>query len=220
MLLCVVFAAGAQQQQDQQRERTIEELYLSQNIELQLIRNQASSTDWEVRSMAIQSLRNMQAEGRIGEDNPGAMVILEEMAKPIEQGGNTRNFNLIRRDAVNILGDVGGKRSKQALMEILTIDRDDMVRAEAVHALGRVGIDEKGEVLTKIMDILHKENVKATPNSNFAFASLLSIEKLAKAQGGLKAADQIGPLIEVLGANYGPEVKRKCMEVIYALQQQ
>jgi HEAT repeat protein len=225
MLICAVFSLGAQQQQgqqqqgqEQQRERTIEELYLSQNIELQLIRNQAASNDWEIRSMAIQNLRSMANEGRITEDNPGAMIILEDMAKPVEQGGNTRNFNVIRREAVSILGDVGGKRSKQILMDVLSLDKEPMVLAEAVYALGKIGIDDKGEVMTKLMYLLHNENVKPTPDNNFAFATLLSIERLAKGDG-IKAADQLAPLLELLGSNYKSDVKRKALEVIYALQQ-
>jgi hypothetical protein len=35
-------------------------MYLSQNIELQIIKNQAQSNDWEVRNLAIQSLRTWQ----------------------------------------------------------------------------------------------------------------------------------------------------------------
>ncbi|MDR1180115.1 MAG: HEAT repeat domain-containing protein [Spirochaetales bacterium] len=220
---CVLFSLTAQQtggQTEPERTRTIEELYLSQNLELRLIRDQASSTDWEDRSMAIQNLRAMQSEGRLDENNSGAMTILEEMAKPIEQGGNTRNFNIIRREAVNLLGDVGGKKSKQILMEVLDLDRDSLVRAEAVYALGKIGIDERGEVLTQIMDTLHRENVKPTPNDNFAYAVLLAIEKLAKSSGGLKAVDQLGPLNELLRCNYKQEVKRKCKEVIYVLLQQ
>jgi HEAT repeat protein len=220
-----VFSLSAQQQQqqqqqrpEQQRERTIEELYLSQNIELQLIRNQASSNDWELRSMAIQNLRSMANDGRITADNPGAFIILEEMAKPIEQGGNTRNFNLIRREACNILGDVGGARSQQILLEVLSLDREPTVLSEAVYALGKIGTDPTGIIVTKMMALLHNENVKLTPDNNFAYATLLSIGKLAKGKDGIKAADQIGPLIELLGCNYKKEVKRKALEVISELQ--
>ncbi|MDR1627060.1 MAG: HEAT repeat domain-containing protein [Spirochaetia bacterium] len=218
IVCCALFSLAAQQTgQTEDRGRTIEDVYLSQNLELRLIRNLATSSDWEERSLAIQNLRDMLEDHRLDENNSGAMMILEEMAKPIEQGGNTRNFNIIRKDAVNILGSVGGKRSKQILMEVLTADRDSLVRAEAVHALGKVGIDEKGEVLTLIMDMLHKENVKPTPNDNLANAALLAIEKLAKSTGGLKAVDQLDPLNEMLHRNYNQAVKRKCLEVINAL---
>ena len=219
VIMCAVFSLSAQQrEQPEQRERTIEELYLSQSIELQLIRNQVASNDWEVRSLAIQSLRNMAQEGRINEDNSAVFLILEEVAKPIEQGGNQKNFNLIRREACSILGDVGGARSQQILLEVLSLDREPTVLSEAVYALGKIGSDPTGIVLTKMMYLLHNENVKTTPDNNFAYATLLSIGKLIKGKDGIKAADQIGPLIELLGCNYKKEVKRKAMEIIFQLQ--
>ncbi|MDR1932239.1 MAG: HEAT repeat domain-containing protein [Spirochaetales bacterium] len=223
IICCALFSLTAQQSQSgqsgqEERGRTIEELYLSQNIELQLIRNQASSNDWEVRSLAIQNLRNMATEGRISEENPGGLVILEEMAKPIEQGGNTRNFNTIRREACNILGDVGGKRSQRILLDVLNVDKEPMVLAEAVYALGKIGRDENGEVLVRLMSLLHTENVKLTPDNNFAYSVLLSISKIAKGQDGIKAPEALGPLLELLGSNYKKEVKKKALEVIYELQ--
>ena len=220
VMATLVFSLEAQQsrQPEQREQRTIEEIYLSQNIELQLIRSQASSYDWEVRNMAIQSLRNMANEGRINEDNPGAFLILEGMAKPIEQGGNTKNFNLIRREACSILGDVGGQRSQRILLDVLAMDREPTVLSEAVYALGKIGTDPTGMVMARMMHLLHNENVKPTPDNNFAFATLLSIGKLAKGKDGIKAADQIGPLIELLGSNYKKEVKYKALEIIYELQ--
>jgi HEAT repeat protein len=218
VILCGLLVCVSAQQAQQERGRTIEELYLSQNIELQLIRNQASSYDWESRSLALQSLRNMVNEGRLSEDNPGGLVILEEMAKPIEQGGNTLNFNTIRREACNILGEIGGKRSQRILIDVLNVDKEPMVRSEAIYALGKIGRDESGEVLIKMMAMLHSENVKKTPDNNFAYSILLSTVKIAKGQDGVKSPEALGPLIELLGCNYTPEVKRKALEVIYELQ--
>jgi hypothetical protein len=202
---------------EKERERTIEELYLSQNIELQIIKNQAQSNDWEVRNLAIQSLRTMAAEKRINADNPGAFLILENLAKQ-EQGPNTKNFNLIRKDACTILGEIGDERSRQILMDVVMTDTEPMVLAEAVYALGLIGKDPKGEVLNRLMWILHRENMKSTPDNNFAFATLLSIEKLARSEDGLKNPESIGVLVEVLEANYIRDVKLKAVDVIYKLR--
>ena len=218
ILLCYGFSLSAQQQRKDGRERTIEEMYLSQHIELQLIRSQATSNDWEVRSLAIQSLRNMANDGRLNEDNPGAFAILSELAKPIEQGGNMKTFNLIRKEACTILGEVGGARSQQILLEVLSLDKEPTVLSEAVYALGKIGSDPNGMVFTTMMHLLNNENAKRSPDNNFAFATLLTVQKLAKGKDGIKAADQIGPLINVLTSNYIREVKRKAMEVIYDLQ--
>jgi HEAT repeat protein len=218
--LGLTFSLAAQQQQPApgNRERTIEELYLSQNIELQLIRNQAVSNDWALRDLAIQNLRMMAEEGRINEENAGGLIILEELSKPQEQGGNTKNFNTVRRDACNILGQVGGKRSQQILLDVLTIDKEPMVLAEAVYALGKIGRDENGEVITRLMWLLHRENVKAAPDNNFAFSTLLAIEKIGKGADGIKAPESLNTLIEVLEANYIRDVKIKALDVISILR--
>ena len=199
------------------RERTIEELYLSQNIELQIIKNQAQSNDWEVKNLAIQSLRAMAADKRINDENPGAFLILESLAKQ-EQGPNTKNFNLIRKDACNILGEIGGERAQRILLDVVMTDTEPMVLAEAVYALGRIGKDPKGDVLNRMVWVLHKENMKATPDNNFAFATLLAIEKLAKSDDGIKNPETLGVLIEILEANYIRDVKLKAIDVIYKLR--
>jgi hypothetical protein len=56
------------------------------------------------------------------------------------------------------------------------------------------------------------------PDNNFAFATLLSIEKLARSEDGLKNPESIGVLVEVLEANYIRDVKLKAVDVIYKLR--
>lgn len=218
---CIVaLPASAQQNQgtvSAQKSQTIEELYLSQNIELQMVRNQALSNDWELRSLALQTLRSMAGDGRITEENPGAFPILENLAKR-ERGPNTKNFNLIRREACNILGEIGGERSQRILLDVLMDDNEPMVLAEAVYGLGRIGSDRNGEVFNKLMWILQKENRKPAPDNNFAFSTLLTIEKIGKSENGIKNPETLNVLIDVLESNYIRDVKMKALDVIYKIR--
>lgn len=198
------------------KEKTIEELYLTQNIELQIIRNQATSSDWRVKDLAIQNLKAMASDKRISDENPGALIILETLAKQ-EQGPNTKNFNLIRKDACSILGDVGGTRAQKILIDVMMSEDEPMVLAEAVYALGKIGNDKDGEVFNRMMWILHKENSKPTPDNNFAFASLLTIEKIGKANEGVKHPEALNILIEMIESNYIRDVKLKAADVISKL---
>jgi HEAT repeat protein len=207
----------SQGQNTREKERTIEDLYLSQNIELQLIRNQALSNDWELKLLALQNLRSMAGDGRISNENPGAFVVLETLAKQ-EPGPNIKNFNLVRKEACNILGEIGGERAQKILLEVMMMDQEPMVLAEAVYALGKIGSDKKGEVISRLMWVLHKENVKATPDNNFAFATLLSIERIGKSEDGIKNPETLNVLIEILEANYIRDVKLKAIDVIYKLR--
>lgn len=219
LLFCTVFlfAQNNADAEKKNKERTIEELYLSQNIELQLIRNQALSNEWELKNLALQNLRSMAADGRINDENPGGFIILESLAKQ-DQAQNTRNFNLVRKEACNILGDIGGERAQKILTEVLMSDLEPMVLAEAVYALGKIGKDKKGDVMSRIMWVLHKENMKATPDNNFAFSTLLAIEKIGKSDDGIKNPETLNILIEILEKNYLKDVKLKAIDVIYALR--
>ncbi len=216
-LFACVLAGMAMAQTAPGRDRTIEELYLSQNIELQMIRNQALSNDWELRMLALQNLRAMSAEGRFGGDNSAAFSVLEQLSKQ-EQPTNTKNFNLVRREACNLLGEIGGEKSQKILLDVMMNDQEPMVLAEAAYALGRIGGDKNGEVLGKLMWVLHKENIKPAPDNNFAFATLLAIEKLAKSEDGLKHPEALNVMIEIMESNYIRDVKMKTLDVIYKLR--
>ncbi|MDR2588184.1 MAG: HEAT repeat domain-containing protein, partial [Spirochaetales bacterium] len=207
----LVFPALSLSAQD--RTQTIEERYLNQKIELQIIGRQANSNDWEIRSMALQNLRNMVDEGRITEDDAAAMTVLETLSKPQEQGGNLRNFNTIRREACELLGSVGGKKSQLLLLDVLALEKEPMVLAEAAYALGKIGKDENGAVMTRLSWLLHHENVKKAPDDNFANSTLIAMEKIAKGADGIKAPDILDVLIEALGSNYIPEVKSRARQV-------
>ena len=182
-----------------------------------MIRNQALSNDWELRMLALQNLRSMAADGRLTADNPAAFAVLEQLSKQ-EQSSNTKNFNLVRREACNILGEIGGERSQHILLEVMMNDQEPMVLAEAAYALGRIGSDKNGEVINKLMWILHKENIKPAPDNNFAFSTLLTIEKLAKSSEGIKHPEALNVMIEILESNYIRDVKMKTLDVIYKLR--
>ena len=82
LLLLVALMGSAQDEEGEQQaaDQTIEELYLSQDIELQIIRGQALSNDREMKLLALQSIRSMVEEGSLSEDNPGLFTVLEALA--------------------------------------------------------------------------------------------------------------------------------------------
>ena len=204
--------------QNKDRARTIEDLYLSQNVELQILRNQALSNDGDIKLLALQSVRSMVKDGKISEDNPGAFAIVEYLAVP-ERGPTVGNFPMVRREACSILGEVKSDRSKRILLEVLKSDAEPMVLAEAVYSLGQIGLNKDGEVTEGVMWALHRENVKATPDNNFAFAAILAIERISKSESGIKKPELLGALIEILESNYIKDVKLKAIDVIYKMRQ-
>ena len=191
-ILILLFAAvsGLFAQTTSGKETTIEELYL-QNLEVQIISEQASSTDYEMKLLALKSLKGMVDEGRITQDDERVMQILDSLSKEgvgkvvREDGRQINNFPMVRREACAILGQIGGEDAKNSLLNVLLSDNEPMVRAEAVYSLGLIGLNENNEV-TKIISWVILQQDLTRPDNNFAFASILALEKIAEKNNGIK----------------------------------
>ena len=218
----VVFAAFPQEAET--GELTIEEMYLMQDIELQIIRNQVLSNEREIKYLALQNIRAMLEGGKITEDNPSVLVLLDALAQEglgrviTENGRIINNFPDVRREAVALLGEIGGEKAKATLKDVLMEDNEPMVLAEAVYALGKVGSDQGDQVIPIIGWVLKKETSKMNPDNNFAFSSLLAIEKIAAAGGDVSDPELINAILEVAAGNYIKAVRLKAIDVIYKLR--
>jgi HEAT repeat protein len=217
-------AFGQSDGEPQGGEQTIEELYLSQDIELQIIRGQALSNDRELKFLALQSIRASVEDGALTEDNPGLFIILESLAtegtarQVRSEGAIINRYPEIRRQSAQLLGEIGGKRSQQVLLTILQEDPEPMVLAEAVYALGTIGINDDNETLNHIVFMLRRENAREAPDNNLAFASLLAMEKIATSQGGISDPDAINVVLEVAAGSYVRDVRLKAIDVINKLR--
>jgi HEAT repeat protein len=231
VVLCVVSVLavstlfGQEPARQERRQYTIEELYLSQDIELQIIRGLATAESREMKLLALQSIRSMVQAGSLTDDNPSLFVVLESLAtegtgRQVRAGGNriANNHPDIRREAASLLGEIGGEQSKQVLLTILRDDPEPMVLAEAVYGLGLIGLNEENEVTNHVARVLSRQTIQATPDNNLAFASLLAIERLAQSGGGISDPAVIDALLEVASGNYIREVRLKAIDVISRLR--
>jgi HEAT repeat protein len=225
VLLSAVGFAQEEGAEEEPAEQTIEELYLSQDIELQIIRGQALSNDREMKLLALQSIRQMVEDGSLSQDNPGLFTVLESLAtegtaRQVRSGGGViNNYPEIRRQATQVLGEVGGPRARDALIQVLRTDPETMVLSEAVYALGSSAEDQNERAVEHIVRVLQVQNAAETPDNNLAFASLLALEKIAAAQGGLSDPDAISTILDVAGGRYIQAVRLKAVDVISTLRQ-
>jgi HEAT repeat protein len=216
--------AQNQAEGEQPAEQTIEELYLSQDIELQIIRGQALSNDREMKLLALQTIRQMVQEGSLSEDNPGLFTVLESLAtegtaRQVRSGGAViNNYPDIRRQATQLLGEVGGDRAKEVLIDVLQDDPETMVLSEAVYALGVIGENDDNRAIRHITRVLSVQNASETPDNNLAYASLLAIEKIAQSQGGLSDPEAINAILGVAGGSYIQAVRLKAVDVLSNLR--
>lgn len=224
LLVALMVSAQDEEGEEQAADQTIEELYLSQDIELQIIRGQALSNDREMKLLALQSIRSMVEDGALSEDNPGLFTVLEALAtegtaRQVRSGGGViNNYPDIRRQAAQLLGEVGGERAKEVLIDVLQEDPETMVLSEAVYALGVIGQNENNRTVRHIVRVLQVQNAAEAPDNNLAYASLLALEKIAQAQGGLSDPEAINAILGVAGGTYIQAVRLKAIDVLSNLR--
>lgn len=222
--LILLLSAAAVLAQDDTGSLTIEELYLSSDIEIQLIRSQAVSDNRDSKMLALQTIRQMVSEGRVSDSDEAVVTVLESLAgegvtSSVRSGGRIINdFPEVRRQAVQILGEIGGPRSKNILFQVVTNDPEPMVLSEAVYALGVIGENANMETTLYLADVLKRNNVKTIPDNNLAYACLLSLEKLMHSEEGIADPEVLAALLDVASGNYIQTVRAKALDVIYQLR--
>jgi HEAT repeat protein len=205
---------------------TIEQLYLSQDVELQILRTQALSEKRESQLLAIQTIQSMVHDGSLSQANPAIGVILDSLAtgglqRQVREGNHVvNNYPEVRREACNLLGDLGGQQATDALLTVVLQDNEPMVLSEAVYALGRIGLNKNNDVTGHIVWLLNRESTKRSPDNNLAFACLLAIQKLSEKNGGISDPEVINALLNVTSGNYIRDVRLKAVDTIYQLRNQ
>jgi len=203
-------------------EQTIEELYLN-NVAMRVLREQATSTDLDSQLLALTSLRDMIENGKIQSDSAVANDILsylsfDGISRPVYQNNHVvNNFPEVRREACNLMGQIGGDNSEAILLKVLATDYEPMVLAEAVYALGKIGLNQNNLVSQSIAAAMIRQDA-VHPDNNFAFASLLAVEKIAKKNSGLKDPDTYQAIIRISEGSYIPDVKQKALQVLDELK--
>lgn len=222
-------AAWAQEEQGQAEDQgpaTIEELYLSQDIELQILRTQALAADRESKLLALQTIRNMVESGTVSPQDSGAFLILQSLAgegtfREVRSGGRViNNYPEIRRQATALIAEIGGETAKDVLVRIAQEDNEPMVLSEAVYGLGTIGLNEDHAVSAQVVRVLQIENASPTPDNNLAFASILSLERLASQGEPPIDPEIVSVLLETASAPYIRTVRRRAVEAIVNIREQ
>lgn len=230
ILLDLSLIGAAAWAQDNQAEdegpATIEELYLSQDIELQILRSQALAADRESKLLALQSIRSMVESGTVSPQDDGAFLILQSLAgegtfREVRSGGRVvNNYPEIRREATALIAEIGGETAKDVLVRIAQEDNEPMVLSEAVYGLGTIGLNENNEVSAQVVRVLQVENASQTPDNNLAFAAILSLEKLASQAEPPIDPEIVSVLLETASAPYIRTVRRRAVEAIVNIREQ
>ena len=203
VVVLVVVMTGFTFAQDTAGDRpaTIEELYLSQEIEIQIISSQARSNDRDSKLLAIETIRKLYDAEDL-QITPELFTVIESLAtegtsREVRSAGRVINyFPVVRKEAAALLGDIGGPGAKNVLLEMVREDPEPMVLAEAIYGLGKIGLNDDNEVTDHLIYVLSRENAQYAPDNNLALATLLAVEKLVE-QGVSLDSDTVGMINDI-----------------------
>lgn len=203
-------------------EITVEEFYL-QNIEMIIIKEQASTLDRDSKLMALKNIEEMINEGKVSDGDPEVHYILDYLAQEgvgreiNESGRMVNNMPIVRKEACTLLGELGGEDAKNTLVDIALKDNETMVLSEAVYALGKLGLNENNQVSQTIGSIVLSQNILG-PDDNLAYSALLALEKIASSNKGLSDPLAFQAIIAIAQGSYIRPVKMKANELLNNLR--
>lgn len=223
-LTALFFITGLQAQENSS-EQTIEDVYLKGTVKAQIIRSQAESPDRDMKIIAIQDIEEMIQAGEVDENSIEIIDILGDLSaegidKRVVEGGRViNNFTMVRKEAVRILGEIGGDSARDSILNIFKNENETMVLTEAVLALSKAGVDENGEVLDLISWTMHSQTAVNKDNT-FANASLSAIQKLAKDNEGINNEKVFREIAAIADPRNGyiTVVRMKALQLLDELQ--
>jgi hypothetical protein len=206
------------------KELTIEELFLK-SVEFQILREKAFSDDYEIKMSALDDLDKMIANNGVGDNSAQVEFVLEYLAMEgslhivREDKRQINNFPEVRRRAAGMLGRLGTPEAMRGLITVLLGEQEPMVKAEAAYALGVIGLNQNNEASEAIAFALDRED-PTKPDSNFAFAICLALEKIGKKTGGIKGQSAYRALVKIAQGNYNKTTKAKALQVLDTMKSQ
>jgi len=218
--MLVAFTALAQNGNDRGL-MTIEELYLQDDLTIQVLRTQALSVEREHKLAALDQSTDM-----IGSVDERALLgILRVLATDgsswqVRLGGRRLyDYPDVRREAVRVIGEIGGRSSEIILREVIQYDRNPLVLAEAVFALQSTGISDDTGTATVLANLMNRELASINPDNNLMYASLLTLESLASdGSEGITNATLINNLLRITTGPYTRLVREKALDVLNVMR--
>jgi hypothetical protein len=221
VMLCLLLAAAAAAGAQDKKELTVEEMYL-RDIEFQVLSEKAFSGDPELKMSVLDEMERMIEEDKVDDPDKVQFVLeylaMEGTGRRVRENARLVNyFPEVRRRAANLLGRLGGVKAQQALISVLIIDDEPMVKAEAAYGLGMVGLNEANGTVKAILFALQQED-PSTPDNNLGYAICLALEKIAKANNGIREPDAYRALVRIAQGPYIRTVKQKALATLEELK--
>lgn len=222
VVLAVLASAPVWSQAASSGERTVEESYLQDPLETMIIREQAYSDSKDMKLVALQYIRQALDEGRASPEVRKALeyLALESSTTVVRAGGVGRvlnNYPDVRREACLMLGEIKTEEAKDALLKVALADNEPMVIAAAIRSIGKIGLMNGDDVTQTIAFVVNRFDI-LFPDNSLAFESLVALEALAEANGGIKDPAAIRAIMKIADGAYITPVKQKAKDLLTTLR--
>ncbi len=222
VLATLAFSAAWGQPATTGGERTVEESYLQDPLEIMIIREQAFSDSKDMKLVALQYIGQALEEGRASPEIRKALDYLatESSLTVVRSGGVGRalnNYSHVRREACLMLGQIKTVEAKDTLLKVVLVDTEPMVIAAAIRSIGKIGLSTGDDVTQTIAFIINRF-VILFPDNSLAFESLVALEALAEINNGIKDPAAIRAIMKIADGNYITPVKQKAKDLLSKLR--
>lgn len=203
-------------------ERTVEESYLQDPLEIMIIREQAYSDSKDMKLVALQYIGQALEEGRASPEIRKALDYLatESSLTVVRAGGVGRalnNYPDVRREACLMLGQIKTVEAKDTLLKVVLVDTEPMVIAAAIRSIGKIGLMTGDDVTQTVAFIINRFDI-LFPDNSLAFESLVALESLAEINNGIKDPAAIRAIMKIADGNYITPVKQKAKDLLSKLR--
>ncbi|MDR2375349.1 MAG: HEAT repeat domain-containing protein [Treponema sp.] len=201
------------------REMTVEESYLQESNEIKIIREQIRGDSEEQKLLALEFIKDAIGRGNDGADIRASLEYLATEGTVVmsrENGRLINNYPLVRKQAVEYLGDLGTPEAKDTLIRIIRADNESMVLAEAFKSLARIGINDNDQTVNEITTVVRRFNALAAnkPDEYLVYMALEAYEKLAGVNGGIADPYTLGAITDIMVGPYQKKVRDRAREVL------
>ena len=219
LLIALIAAAAVSGQSSNSRntndERSVEESYLQEAIELMIIRETSHAASLDQKMLAVQYIGEAIDRGNTSDEIRQTLEYLSMeglMNQARENGRMVNNFPLVRREAAKYLGQLGTPEAQTALINICKYEAEPMVLQEAIKSLGDMDSDNNDKAVDAIVWIVGRFDV-LNPDNLMALAAVDSIAKIAD-RNGIKSAGAASLLIRIAEGPYIRPVQNMAKQVL------
>ena len=201
-------------------QKTVEDVYLQSTVEVQVVRNLANEPGRTEKVKALDYIAKMVETGKATDKSIDVVALLEQLGgegTTIEvrtRGRLVNDYPDVRRLSAELLGQIGGDKAREILLEMALNDPEPMVVSEAVYSLGLVESGDQGARIESVITSLIKAQDAIRPDSNFAFAAVSCLEMLGRKNSGKVSPEVFAALIRIQNGNYITPVRKKAEAVL------